>query len=391
VKVHDRLYIGGAWVEPAGPDRIEVISPYTEQLVAQVPDGAPADAVRAVDAARRACDTGPWPATTAAERAAIMERAADILQAGSTEIADLITLEMGSTALFSQFVQVPAPIAQLKAFAKLARTFDFEEERGSRARSIVRHEPVGVVAAIVPWNTPLLVTMSKVAPALAAGCTVVLKPAPEAPLDAFVLAEAFHEAGLPAGVLNVVPGGRDLGEHLVRHPDVDKVAFTGSTAAGRRIAALCGERLARFSLELGGKSAAVVLEDAPLDKTVKGLLQNGYINMGQACVAQTRVLVPRSRHDELVDALAEGAAAMTIGDPAEPTTEIGPLAAARQRERVEGYVALGQQALHPGKVEPREIALHVKAFELLQRSAVYGRGARELIQRALTALDEPEA
>ena len=343
MQVQERLYIGGDWVVPAGTDTIDVVSPFTEQVIARVPDPAPADVERAVAAARRAFDHGPWPRTAPGDRADVLDRAAGLLDARSRELADLITAEMGSPTLFSQFVQVPVPVRQLRWYARLIRDFPFEEERGrGRARSLVVHEPVGVVAAIVPWNTPLLVTMAKLAPALAAGCTVVLKPAPETPLDAVVLAEAFHEAGLPPGALSVVPSGRDVGEHLVRHPDVDKVAFTGSTAAGRRIAALCAERLARVSLELGGKSAAIVLDDAPLDDVVRGLTTLSFVNSGQACVAQTRVLVSQGRHDELVDALAEAAGAMVVGDPADPATAIGPLAAARQRDRVEGYIAAGR-------------------------------------------------
>ena len=341
--VQDRLFVGGEWLPPAGDDVIDVVSPYTEQVVARVPDASPADVERAVAAARRAFDRGPWPRTPPAERADVLERAAGLLAARSDELAGLITLEMGSPTTFSQLVQVPTPLAQLRAYARLARTFPFEEERGRRARSLVVQEPVGVVAAIVPWNTPLLVTVSKVAPALAAGCTVVLKPAPEAPLDAYVLAEAFDAAGLPPGVLSVLPGGRDAGEHLVRHRDVDKVAFTGSTAAGRRIAALCGERLARVSLELGGKSAAIVLDDAPVERTVARLLPLAYVNAGQACVAQTRVLVSRRRHDEFVDAWVSATEAVAVGDPADPETLVGPLVAARQRDRVESYVELGRR------------------------------------------------
>lgn len=342
--VHDRLYIGGDWVVPAGAGSLDVVSPYTEKPIGRFPEAMPADMDRAVAAARTAFDTGPWPHTPPDERADVLVRAAEHLDARSDELAALITAEMGSTAMFSQFVQVPVPIRQLRWYGELIRDFPFEEERGrGRARSLVVHEPVGVVAAIVPWNTPLLVTMSKVAPALAAGCTVVLKPAPETPLDAGVLAEAFHEAGLPPGVLNVVPAGREVGEHLVRHPGVDKVAFTGSTEAGRRIAGLCAERLARVSLELGGKSAAIVLDDASIEATVRGLSTLSFVNSGQACVAQTRVLVSRSRHDELVDAFAATASAMAVGDPTDPATTVGPLAAERQRNRVEGYIALGRQ------------------------------------------------
>jgi aldehyde dehydrogenase (NAD+) len=342
VLVQDRLFVGGEWVAPSTAATIDVVSPMTEEVVARVPEAAAADVERAVAAARAAFDRGPWPRTPPAERAEVLERAAALLHERRAELAGLITLEMGSPALFSQFVQVPVPVRTLRSTARLAREFPFQEERGNRARSLLVQEPVGVVAAIVPWNTPLLVTMAKVAPALAAGCTVVVKPAPESPLDANVMAEAFAAAGLPPGVLSVLPAGREVGEHLVRHPGVDKVAFTGSTAAGRRIAALCGERLARVSLELGGKSAAIVLDDAPLEATVAGLLPLAFVNSGQACVAQTRVLVSRRRHDEFVEAFAEAAAAQVVGDPSDTATVIGPLAAARQRERVEGYIALAQ-------------------------------------------------
>jgi betaine-aldehyde dehydrogenase len=206
---------------------------------------------------------------------------------------------------------------------------------------LVRHEPVGVVAAIVPWNVPLFTAALKLGPALAAGCTVVLKPAPETPLDAYLLAEVIEASGLPEGVVNIVAAGREAGEHLVCHPGVDKVGFTGSTAAGRRIASLCGERLKRFTLELGGKSAAVILDDADIAATMAGLVPAAFMNNGQACVAQTRILAPAERYDEVAEALVEAVRAMTVGDPLDPTTVIGPLVAARQRDRVEGYIAAG--------------------------------------------------
>jgi aldehyde dehydrogenase (NAD+) len=208
---------------------------------------------------------------------------------------------------------------------------------------VVRHEPVGVVAAIVPWNVPQFVTMSKLAPALLSGCTIVVKPAPETPLDARLLGEILDEAGIPKGVVSLLPAGREVGEHLVRHAGVDKVAFTGSTAAGRRIAAICGEQLKRVSLELGGKSAAIVLDDADLAATVEGLKFASLMNNGQACVAQTRILASRERHDEVVDAIGEMMSALKVGDPTDPETEVGPLVAQRQQERVEKYIALGQE------------------------------------------------
>ena len=299
----------------------------------------------AVAAARRAFDEGPWPRTTPAERIAVIERFSALYAARLVEMADLITLEMGAPTSFSQLAQSPAPWMQIEAFLAIAREFAWESTRAGAlgAPVVVRHEPVGVVAAIPPWNVPQFTTLSKVVPALLAGCTVVVKPAPETPLDAYLMAELLQEAGVPDGVVNVVAAGREVGEHLVAHPGVDKVAFTGSTAAGRRIGAVCGEHLKRCSLELGGKSAAIVLEDADLDATIEGLRFIGLMNSGQACVAQTRILVPRRREAEIVDALAEAVAAMPVGDPRDPATEIGPMVARRQQERVEGYIALGAQ------------------------------------------------
>src|SRR5262249_59981959 len=225
------------------------------------------------------------------------------------------------------------------------KEYPWEETRQGVLGSdiVVRSEPVGVVAGIVPWNVPQFVTIAKLAPALLSGCTFVLKPAPETPLDAFLMAELLEEAGIPKGVVSVLPAGREVGEHLVRHAGVDKVAFTGSTAAGRRIAAICGEQLKRVSLELGGKSAAIVLDDADLGATVEGLKFASLMNNGQACVAQTRILASRSRYDEVVDALAAMVGGLTVGDPHDPTTDVGPLVAERQQERVEKYIALGQE------------------------------------------------
>src|SRR5690606_16065032 len=243
---------------------------------------------------------------------------------------------------FSNLAQAPQPLGMLQYYAQLGATFEQEEERpGVFGPVTVRREPVGVVAAVVPWNVPQFVTMTKVAPALLAGCAIVLKPAPETPLDAYLLAEMAQEAGVPAGVLNIVPAGREVSEHLVSHPDVDKVAFTGSTAAGRRIAALCGEQLKRVSLELGGKSAAIVLDDADLASSMGMLAIASLMNNGQACVAQTRILASRNRYDEVVEAVANMVNSQPVGDPADPATGIGPLVAKRQQERVEGYIKIG--------------------------------------------------
>jgi betaine-aldehyde dehydrogenase len=345
MQVHDKLYIGGEWVAPAGAGTIDVISPHSEQVVGRVPDGTAADMDRAVDAARAAFDAGDWPRLPVEERLAVVQRFSDLYAARMMDMAAVITEEMGSPITFSQLAQSPAPWMMLNSFIQVAKEHSWEEERQGVLGSpvIVRSEPVGVVAAIVPWNVPQFVTMSKLAPALVSGCTMVLKPAPETPLDSYLMAELLHEAGVPAGVVNIVPAGREAGEHLVRHRGVDKVAFTGSTAAGRTIASICGEQLKRCSLELGGKSAAIILDDADLAATMQGLKFASLMNNGQACVAQTRILASRARYDEVVDALAETVRGMAVGDPSDPATEIGPLVAQRQQERVEKYIALGQE------------------------------------------------
>jgi betaine-aldehyde dehydrogenase len=339
----DRLHIGGEWVQPSGTSVIEVVNPTTEEVMGSAPEGTEADMDRAVEAARRALVEGPWATMRAGERADVMSRLHDLINERADELANLITEENGSPILFSHFGQVGASAMVLDYFTGLTRTFPFEDVRpGMLGPALVRKEPVGVVAGIVPWNVPLFTTMLKFAPTLASGSTMVLKPAPETPLDAFVLAELAVEAGVPAGVLNIVPAGREVGEYLVTHPGVDKVAFTGSTAAGRRIGALCGERVRRCTLELGGKSAAILMEDADLASTVEGLLPYSMMNNGQACVAQTRILAPRSRYDEAVEALTEAVGALTVGDPTDFSVDVGPLVAERQRERVEGYLQIGR-------------------------------------------------
>jgi betaine-aldehyde dehydrogenase len=345
MRSYSKLFIGGDWVSPAGGATIDVLSPHGGELVGSVPEGTPADIDRAVAAARHAFDEGDWPHLDPVERIALLERFSAIYSEHLTEMADLITAEMGSPISFSRGGQAPGAWMVLNAFIDVAKGFRWEEHRAGVMADdvIVRREPAGVVGAIVPWNAPQVVTMSKLAPALLAGCCVVLKPAPETPLDANLLAELLAAAGLPAGVMSVVPAGREVAEHLVRHPGVDKIAFTGSTAAGRRIGAICGEQLKRCSLELGGKSAAIILDDADLDATVRGLKFASLVNNGEACVAQTRLLVSRDRHDEFVGTLAKMVAGLRVGDPADPQTDIGPLVAERQQARVAGYIALGQR------------------------------------------------
>jgi aldehyde dehydrogenase (NAD+) len=345
VRVHEKLFIGGEWVKPATDAVIDVISPHTEEVIGRVPEASTADVDRAVASARAAFDDGEWPRLAPADRIAAVQKFAELYAGHLGEMAEIITEEMGSPISFSNMGQAPAAWMILNTFVGIAQQFPWEDTRAGMLGTdvIVRHEPVGVVAGIVPWNVPQFVTIAKLAPALLSGCTIILKPAPETPLDSYLMAELLEEAGIPKGVVSVLPAGREVGEHLVRHAGIDKVAFTGSTAAGRRIASICGEQLKRVSLELGGKSAAIILGDADLAATVEGLKMASLMNNGQACVAQTRILASRSRYDEVVDAVATMVGGLEVGDPANATTEIGPLVAKRQQERVEKYIALGQE------------------------------------------------
>ena len=339
------FFIGGDWVEPAGGGRLGVVSPSTEEIVGEVPAATTADIDRAVDAARTAFDDGPWPRLAPAERAAVLDRAATVLRKRETDIAGVTTDEMGSRDRRRRTVP-DRPRGRAVRVLRRAHPRLRVRARGGGGRPgrAGDSEPIGVVAAIVPWNAPVTLASWKVAPALAAGCTVVLKPPPEAPLSTFILAEALAEAGLPPGAVNVVPGGRDVGEHLVTHPGTDKVAFTGSTAAGKRIMSLCADQVKRVSLELGGKSAAIVGEDADMAGVLPRLVHGAMHLSGQVCGAHTRVLVPRSRYAEAVEAAAAAAAAVPVGDPHDPATVVGPLVAERQRDRVEGYLALATAA-----------------------------------------------
>ncbi|MFG1925345.1 aldehyde dehydrogenase [Cryptosporangium sp. NPDC048952] len=341
---YDTFYIGGEWVAPAGSSVFDVVSPASEELVGRVPEASNADVDAAVDAARKAFDEGPWSRTSGAERADAMARLSGIINERLEDFARTISTEMGSPLQFSRMGQVLAATMALDFFTGLARDTQWEETRaGLLGPTVVRRAPVGVVAAIVPWNVPIYVSMLKLAPALAAGCTVVLKPAPASPLSGQLLGQAIEAAGIPAGVVNIVPADRAVGEYLVTHPGIDKVSFTGSTAAGRRIASLCGENLRRVTLELGGKSAAVLLPDVNLEEAVPQVINVGLMNNGQACVAQTRILAPRDRYREVVDAVVEQVAAQVVGDPLAEETHIGPLVSATQRERVEGYLAAGKK------------------------------------------------
>ena len=341
---YDRLYVGGAWTKPAANGSIAVQSPTTEEHIGSVPEGSAADIDAAVAAARRAFDDpAGWAKWAPQRRAEVLERFAAALEERSAETARRVSLQNGMPIAVAQNFEGVFPAVLLRYYSGLMKETPQEETRpgmfGGASRVI--REPVGVVAAIVPWNVPQAITFLKLAPALAAGCTVVLKPAPETVLDAMLMCEAAAEAGLPEGVLSVVPGGRELGAYLVTHPDVDKVSFTGSTAAGRAIAESCGRLLRPVTLELGGKSAAIVLDDADLRSSLESFFAATLLNNGQICWLGTRVLAPRSRYAEVVDTVTDLARSTVVGDPLEPATQMGPLVSARQRDRVESYIAKG--------------------------------------------------
>ncbi len=357
---YDSLFFGGRWEPSAGAERVPVVSPHTGLEIGSTPGAVPADIDRAVALARHTFDTSPWPNLPPEDRIDAVDRLLGAYSKRTAEMTEVVIAEMGSPRWFAELAQGPGGAAMLSTFIDAARSFEWEVEgSGHNAGALVRREPVGVVGAITPWNVPQLVIMPKLAPALLAGCTIVIKAAPESPLDALLLAEIVAQADLPPGVVSILVGGRSAGEHLVRHRDVDKIAFTGSSAVGRRIAGLCGERLARCSLELGGKSAAIILEDADLVRTADGLKFASLLNNGQACVAQTRVLAPRSRYADTVDALAAMVQGIVVGDPGDPSTYIGPLVAQRQQKRVvayiEGAAADGARTVVGGPERPGEV------------------------------------
>lgn len=336
------LFIGGHWVTPSTEEILEVFSPATEERVGSTPVAAPADIDAAARAARTAFDSGPWARSSPAERAQVLARVARGIEERSATITDVISDEMGAPLSMVGMLQQTPALAVLEYYTTLADTFPWTETRhGAFGQTKVTREPVGVVAAVIAWNVPLFLAINKLAPALLAGCSVLLKPAPETPLGANLLADIFAEAGLPEGVLSVLPGGAETGEYLVSHPLVDKVTFTGSTAVGRSIGTIAAQQLKRCSLELGGKSAAILLEDMDVASTMPMLLLSGLMNSGQACVAQTRILAPRSRYDEILDAMVAGAGWMKVGDPKDPASQLGPLISEKQRRRVEGYIAKG--------------------------------------------------
>ncbi|MEU2005173.1 aldehyde dehydrogenase [Rhodococcus sp. NPDC019627] len=339
-----RFFIDGEWVMPRGSDTHVALEAATGTPLGTASLGTDADIDAAVHAAHRALE-GPWGHTTAAERATVIRRFADALSTRADDISTLVSRENGMPIALSNAFNGAAPAGLLRMYADLIETMPLEEARPSPSgATIVRREPVGVVGAITPWNYPQVLAMMKIAPALAAGCTVVLKPSPETALDGYILGDAAIEAGLPPGVLNIVLAGREAGAALVSHPLVDKIAFTGSTAAGRLIGAECGRLIRRCTLELGGKSASIVLDDTDIATFVAGLGDASFQNNGQTCTVQSRILAPRSRYAEVVDAVAHFARDMIVGDPLDPAVTCGPMASQAQLERVLGYIDAGKRS-----------------------------------------------
>jgi acyl-CoA reductase-like NAD-dependent aldehyde dehydrogenase len=333
----DKFFIDGRWVGPSGDDIIEVVNPATEEVIASVPEGTPEDVDAAVRAARTAFDG--WAARPVVERAAFLEKISEGLKQRGEEIAMAITEELGMPLKLSQAIQAGLPAVNMGLFADLAKGHVYEERIGD---SLVVREPVGVVGSITPWNFPLHQVVAKVAPALAAGCTVVLKPSEVAPIDAFILTEIIEQSGLPAGVFNLVAGsGSVVGEALASHSEVDMVSFTGSTRAGRRVLELASQTVKRCALELGGKSPAIVLDDADLAPAIKAAVNSCYLNSGQTCNAFTRLLVPEALYPEAAELAVKAASSFVVGDPLNKATRLGPLVSARQQERVRCYIRKG--------------------------------------------------
>lgn len=344
IQFPDMFFIDGKWTKPSSSKKIDVINSSTEELFASVAEAQEADINRAVAAARNAFDRGPWPRMTHAERAVYLKAIADELDKRAEEGALIWTTESGLLHSVAK-ERTTGLSGTYKYYASLAETYPFQEKHKPRAGGnvgLLVREPVGVVAAIIPWNGPPGLIAHKCAPALLAGCTIVVKASPEAPGAAYIIAEVCEKVGLPPGVLNILTAEREVSELLVRHPGIDKVTFTGSTVAGRRIASICGERIARCTLELGGKSAAVILDDYDVAKAAKTIAGRATYLTGQVCSSLTRIVVSRQRHDALVDALSASFEKVKVRDPFDPACEMGPLAMRRQRDRVEGYIEKGK-------------------------------------------------
>jgi acyl-CoA reductase-like NAD-dependent aldehyde dehydrogenase len=343
IKHPDKLFIGGEWVAPHGPNVIEIENPADEEIVARVAHADATDMDRAVAAAREAFDNGPWPRTPPLARMAKLMEMIDHLETRVPELATAWTAQIGGLSTASGPMH-GGSVAGLRGIASLGERFQWEERRPGMAVDtvcIVR-EPVGVVAAIAPWNGPFAIMANKVFYSLIAGCTVIMKPSPETPLEAYIIAEAAEAAGLPAGTVNLVPADREAADHLVHSKLIDKVTFTGSSAAGMHIASVCGSNMTRCTLELGGKSAAIIRDDFPIEAAA-GILGNTITVMsGQVCAMLSRAIVPKARHDELAEAIAGVMKGVKIGHPTDPETQLGPLAMRRQRDRVEMYIEAGK-------------------------------------------------
>lgn len=360
---NNAIFVGGEWHAPASSGVITVISPNTEQVLGRTPDGTNADMDLAVNAARRAFDdpTG-WSRWDPAQRAPAMRRLADALDARAPEIARAVSAQNGTPVASTEKLESVFPPILLRYYANLIENDGFEQTRSGLlgGSTLVTKSPIGVVGAIVPSNFPQSLSAFRYAPALAAGCTIVIKPSPETVLDSYLLGEAIEEADLPAGVINIVPGGVKLGAYLVSHRGIDKIAFTGSPATGRTIAEVCGRLLRPVSLELGGKSAAIILDDANLNLEVVGeqLFSATVLDNSQVCHLGVRLLAPQARYDEVVDAFSSLAASLTVGSSLDTATMVGPLKSARRRERVEAYIARGTEdgaRITVGGGRPREL------------------------------------
>ena len=340
----DSIFVGGDWVKAQSTNRIEVESPATEQIIGSVPDAGPADMDAAV-ASSKAAFHGEWRKATADERVETLSRFSQAMQAKAQDFADVISAEVGTPNAQALMMQVFAATMVLDNYVNAAKNFPWVEQRqGSLGQNVqVHRHPVGVCAGIVPWNVPLFIACMKLGPVLATGSTMVLKASPETPLHTQLLAECLNDAGVPPGVVNIVAAGPEGSEYLVRHPDIDKVSFTGSVATGSRVGAICGEQIKRCTLELGGKSAAIILDDVDLDAVMGDLVMSGLLNSGQACGAQTRMLAPASRYDEIAEALGAAVGAVKTGDPNDAESVLGPLVSANQRDKVLAYIASGKE------------------------------------------------
>jgi len=371
--VRDKFFIDGKWVAPSSAEAIDVHNAGTGAVMGKVPAGGAKDIDAAVAAARAAFEG--WSATPAAKRAEYLQKISDGLKARAAELGSVIAQEVGMPIKLAGRIQAGLPVANFLNYSRLLNNFKFEERIGN---SLVVREPVGVVGAITPWNYPLHQIALKVAPALAAGCSVVLKPSEIAPFNAFILAEVIEAAGLPGGVFNLVTGfGPAAGEALVKHPQVDMISFTGSTRAGKRISELAAQTVKRVALELGGKSASVILEDADLAAAVKGTVNGCYLNSGQTCTALTRMLVPASKYEEAARLATEAAKAFVPGDPMSEATRLGPLSSQMQLDRVRGYIkkgiAEGAELLTGGAEQPEGLAGGNLAGGYFVKPTIFGK------------------